>query len=167
METDVKRPAGDGNGYQMRVQYSMDQLLQELVLQCRHAGIACTPTVQGDSLLFSCSAAEMETISRIAVQILPKLRTVQTVFHYKDGKLVGGRVKTTVRAGTPQRDNDACVRCGGAMIGNGYTTARHCENVELPTDREPDADPLYCQPSTGDTAPMCRRLRGQADETHP
>lgn len=32
------------------------------------------------------------------------------------------------------------------MIGDGITLARHCENVDLPMDWEPDAPALYCDP---------------------
>lgn len=37
-----------------------------------------------------------------------------------------------------------CPKCGGNMVGDGYTIARHCENVDLPMDREPDAPLLFC-----------------------
>ncbi len=39
-----------------------------------------------------------------------------------------------------------CPICGGTIIGDGYTLARHCENFEdVPMDREPDAETLYCK----------------------
>jgi len=30
------------------------------------------------------------------------------------------------------------------MVGDGYTEPIHCERIECPQDREPDAKPLYC-----------------------
>jgi hypothetical protein len=40
---------------------------------------------------------------------------------------------------------DSCPRCGGAMVGDGYTDVRHCENVDV-SDMclEPVAGPVYC-----------------------
>lgn len=38
-----------------------------------------------------------------------------------------------------------CPNCGGEMIGDGYTIVRHCENVDIPLDIEPDADPIFCE----------------------
>ena len=40
-----------------------------------------------------------------------------------------------------------CIVCGGDIIGDGHTLARHCENVDLPVDRECDAPTLYCEES--------------------
>lgn len=37
-----------------------------------------------------------------------------------------------------------CPVCGGRWEGDGFTTPIHCENIECPQDREPDADPLPC-----------------------
>lgn len=38
-----------------------------------------------------------------------------------------------------------CPNCGGQMIGDGYTSTLHCENIiEPPWDLEPDAEPVYC-----------------------
>lgn len=37
-----------------------------------------------------------------------------------------------------------CPICGGSMIGDGYTLPIHCENVDIPTDIEPDCKPIYC-----------------------
>lgn len=44
------------------------------------------------------------------------------------------------------RDMDKCPTCGGAMIGDGHTTVRHCENVDIGPDSgvEADAGPLHC-----------------------
>ena len=41
--------------------------------------------------------------------------------------------------------HNGCPNCGGRMIGDGYTMPIHCENVELPADRECDAAPLFCE----------------------
>ena len=37
-----------------------------------------------------------------------------------------------------------CRVCGGTLVGDGYMMARHCENVDLPADRECDAPVLEC-----------------------
>ena len=37
-----------------------------------------------------------------------------------------------------------CPICGGTMIGDGYTTPIHCENVDLDPWIEPDFGPIYC-----------------------
>lgn len=38
-----------------------------------------------------------------------------------------------------------CPRCGGTLVGDGYTTAQHCENAyDVPSDLEPDAPPFLC-----------------------
>jgi len=42
--------------------------------------------------------------------------------------------------------HDTCKVCGGHMVGDGYTSPRHCENVDCPEDRECDAPPLHCEP---------------------
>jgi len=41
-----------------------------------------------------------------------------------------------------------CPVCGGQIIGDGYTSHRHCENVpyEKIEDKECDATPTYCDP---------------------
>ena len=41
---------------------------------------------------------------------------------------------------------DTCPNCGGNMVGDGWTTVRRCENVdlELVEDMEPDAGPVFC-----------------------
>ena len=36
-----------------------------------------------------------------------------------------------------------CNVCGETMVGDGYTSAMHCPNVDA-YDREPDASPLHC-----------------------
>ena len=38
----------------------------------------------------------------------------------------------------------SCPVCGGTMIGDGYTTPIHCENVDLDPWIEPDFGPIYC-----------------------
>ena len=37
-----------------------------------------------------------------------------------------------------------CPICGGTMIGDGYTTPIHCENVDIDPWIEPDFGPIYC-----------------------
>lgn len=37
-----------------------------------------------------------------------------------------------------------CPVCGGNWEGDGFSTPIHCERIECPQDREPDADPLPC-----------------------
>ena len=37
-----------------------------------------------------------------------------------------------------------CPICGGNLIGDGYSSVVHCENVDAPIDVEPDADVIYC-----------------------
>ena len=37
-----------------------------------------------------------------------------------------------------------CNICEGQMIGDGYTMQRHCENVNLPIDSEPDGETINC-----------------------
>lgn len=38
-----------------------------------------------------------------------------------------------------------CLVCGGTLLGDGYTTVRHCENADVPMDVEPDAPIIYCE----------------------
>lgn len=38
----------------------------------------------------------------------------------------------------------SCPVCGGTMIGDGYTTPIHCENVDIDPWIEPDFGPIYC-----------------------
>ena len=41
----------------------------------------------------------------------------------------------------------SCPNCGGAMIGDGRQSVRHCENtLSYIWDLEPDAGPIYCNP---------------------
>ena len=42
---------------------------------------------------------------------------------------------------------DVCPDCGGEMVGDGYTSAIHCENApeEWWFYNEPDANPVYCE----------------------
>ena len=37
-----------------------------------------------------------------------------------------------------------CPHCGGHIEGDGSTLPLHCENAELPLDRECDASIFYC-----------------------
>ena len=39
---------------------------------------------------------------------------------------------------------NVCPNCGGDLIGDGYTSVTHCENIDPPLDAEPDSDVLYC-----------------------
>ena len=52
-----------------------------------------------------------------------------------------GRLEKT---STRTRGEMICLHCGGSIEGDGYTLAFHCENAELPLDRECDASILYC-----------------------
>lgn len=49
-------------------------------------------------------------------------------------------------ASFPVYGNGDCPRCGGSLIGDGYTTVLHCESTDLETvwNAEPDARPIYC-----------------------
>ena len=42
--------------------------------------------------------------------------------------------------------SNVCNDCGGALIGDGYKTVLHCEEVpeELYSESEPDANPIMC-----------------------
>lgn len=37
-----------------------------------------------------------------------------------------------------------CSKCGGDIIGDGFNSPMHCENVDCPIDRECDANILEC-----------------------
>lgn len=39
-----------------------------------------------------------------------------------------------------------CIKCGGDMVGDGYTSVMHCEYADETTYEfhEPDASPVYC-----------------------
>ena len=38
-----------------------------------------------------------------------------------------------------------CTKCGGALVGDGYTSVQHCENIDVSGDGfEPDAGPIMC-----------------------
>lgn len=43
-----------------------------------------------------------------------------------------------------------CRRCGGAMLGDGYTEVIHCENAEEESYVycAPDEGPVYCESTT-------------------
>lgn len=47
----------------------------------------------------------------------------------------------------PTPDGVVCKHCGEYMEGDGYTTVLHCGTIEAPSDVEPDADPIYCEPN--------------------
>jgi hypothetical protein len=42
--------------------------------------------------------------------------------------------------------NGSCPFCGSDMLGDGYSTAIHCENAEEEryAYNEPDSNPVYC-----------------------
>ena len=47
--------------------------------------------------------------------------------------------------------NDRCPNCGGAILGDGCTIPRHCEQVDITQlFIEPDVDVVYCAESDGD-----------------
>jgi hypothetical protein len=71
-----------------------------------------------------------------------------TVFLNDDGQYeqsvdYGDDYKDDTESGVRSENN--CPHCGGYMIGDGYTTIRHCENADLPLDVEPDVDVIYCK----------------------
>lgn len=37
-----------------------------------------------------------------------------------------------------------CINCGETLIGDGYQTVLHCPNSDDHWDKEPDANPVYC-----------------------
>lgn len=37
-----------------------------------------------------------------------------------------------------------CLKCGGSMIGDGYTSVMRCEYAEEYEFHAPDANPVYC-----------------------
>lgn len=39
---------------------------------------------------------------------------------------------------------DGCPNCGGDLVGDGYTSVIHCEEVDPDPWLEPDANPVYC-----------------------
>ena len=39
---------------------------------------------------------------------------------------------------------ECCPKCGGEMVGDGYTAPYHCEFTTVPDGTECDADPIYC-----------------------
>jgi hypothetical protein len=46
------------------------------------------------------------------------------------------------------RYSSNCPVCGGGLIGDGFTSVIHCENVDVIGEGyEPDADPVYCDPN--------------------
>lgn len=55
----------------------------------------------------------------------------------------------------------SCPNCGGDIIGDGFTTVRHCENVTDVSDYEPDADVVYCVDLCPDCgAPLASKWSG-------
>jgi len=40
-----------------------------------------------------------------------------------------------------------CKTCNGDLVGDGYSTVRHCESLDLIGEGyEPDAGPVFCAP---------------------
>lgn len=39
---------------------------------------------------------------------------------------------------------DVCPHCNGDLVGDGYTSVIHCEEVDPDPWLEPDANPVYC-----------------------
>jgi endogenous inhibitor of DNA gyrase (YacG/DUF329 family) len=58
--------------------------------------------------------------------------------------LVAGRAAAKPAGDAERRDSAYCPNCGGKMHGDGYTTVRHCEEVEGTLEIEPDAATVYC-----------------------
>ena len=54
---------------------------------------------------------------------------------------------------TTRKHGEVCPNCGGSIVGDGWTTVRRCENVdlELVEDLEPDAGPVFCGSDNTDT----------------
>lgn len=46
----------------------------------------------------------------------------------------------------PKGEEMSCVKCGGTLVGDGYTLVYRCEFVEdiFEEAYEPDAGPIYC-----------------------
>jgi len=40
--------------------------------------------------------------------------------------------------------DSVCPKCGGTMIGDGYTVVLHCEFADVPEGVEADTAPVYC-----------------------
>lgn len=54
---------------------------------------------------------------------------------------------------------ERCIKCGSAMVGDGFTLVRHCEFVEDDvSDHTPDSGPIYCN-YTPDPEPDLYRLQ--------
>lgn len=48
-----------------------------------------------------------------------------------------------------EKGNVSCPVCGGSIIGDGFTSVRHCENTNIDISCvEPDANTIYCKEST-------------------
>ena len=57
--------------------------------------------------------------------------------------------RSCIRCMNKRTQMDCCPVCGGKLIGDGYTTVVHCENVDMPFDIEPDANPVFCEEENG------------------
>jgi len=56
-----------------------------------------------------------------------------------------------------------CAKCGGTMVGDGYTMVRHCENVEDITGMEADSGPIYCNYGEVEDENPCANCRCECD----
>ncbi len=51
-----------------------------------------------------------------------------------------------------------CPNCGEPLVGDGYTSVRHCVNAIVPEDLEPDAPPVFCPASQSASVSAEKRL---------
>ena len=59
-----------------------------------------------------------------------------------------GHLKNLRMAEGQEKSDDSghqCPKCGGTMVGDGYTMVSHCENVDVPQGVEADAPAIYCE----------------------
>lgn len=74
---------------------------------------------------------------RLFCHCAPKRCHAETIKNYLDDFVQHGPMRMV--------SSYSCPNCGGKMIGDGCTSVRHCENVDVPMDTEADAGPIYCQ----------------------
>ncbi len=72
------------------------------------------------------------------VDLLPLLKHATTVKTRKLAEAIDKNQKFKYT------DPGVCPYCRGSMVGDGYTVVRHCENMDVPDDIEPDGGPLHC-----------------------
>jgi len=58
---------------------------------------------------------------------------------------------------------NVCPNCGGDLIGDGYTSVTHCENIDPPLDAEPDSDVLYCDTEINSCCPQHGRTAKESN----